>query len=81
MADRDGGTGFAIGLVVGAVIGLAIGFLYAPRPGEETRAVLREKVDTAREKATEIAERVRGTATEAVKKAQSKLEEATEQTK
>ena len=51
MADKDGGAGFAVGFLVGAVVGLAVGFLYAPRPGQETRELLKEKAERAREKA------------------------------
>jgi gas vesicle protein len=73
MAERDGGSGFAIGLIVGAVLGLAIGFLFAPRPGEETRQLLKEKAAVAREQAAKITRKVRETAGEAVKKAQTKI--------
>jgi gas vesicle protein len=76
MADRDGGSGFAIGLIVGAVLGLAVGFLFAPRPGEETRQLLKEKAGAARERAAEAARKVRETAGEAVKRARAKMEEA-----
>lgn len=44
-------SGIAIGLVVGAVIGLAIGFLYAPKPGKETRQLVKEKALEIKEKA------------------------------
>jgi gas vesicle protein len=72
MADGDRGSGFAIGLIVGAVLGLAIGFLFAPQSGKETRQLLREKAGAARERAAEITKKVRETAGEAVKKAQTK---------
>ncbi len=75
MADGDRGSGFAIGLLVGAVLGLAIGFLFAPRSGEETRRLLKEKAGVARERAAEITKRVRETAGEAVKKAQTRIQE------
>ena len=73
MAEGDRGSGFAIGLIVGAVLGLAIGFLFAPRSGEETRRLLKEKAETARERAAEVTRKVRATAGEAVKKAQAKI--------
>jgi gas vesicle protein len=76
MADSNGGRGFAIGLVVGAVLGLAIGFLFAPQSGAETRQLLKEKARVAREHTAEVAKKVRGTATEAVRRAQAKIEEA-----
>ena len=76
MADRDGGTGFGVGLLVGAALGLAIGFLFAPRPGAETRQLLKEKAEAARGRASEAAKRVRETAGGAVKRARAKMEEA-----
>jgi gas vesicle protein len=72
MAERNGGSGFAIGLIVGAALGLAIGFLFAPKSGAETRQFLKEKAVDAKERATEAVRKVRGTAAEAVKKAQAK---------
>ncbi len=73
MTDRDGGSGFAIGLLVGAAIGLAIGFLFAPQSGAETRQILRQKADAARERATEVARKVRETASEGVRKAEARM--------
>jgi gas vesicle protein len=73
MADGDRGSGFAIGLLVGAALGLAIGFLFAPQSGKETRQMLREKAETARERAAGVTRKVRETAGEAVKKAQAKI--------
>ncbi len=75
MADREGGAGFGIGFLVGAAIGVALGILFAPRPGAETRQMLREKAEVARGRATEVAQRVRETAGEAVKKARAKMEQ------
>ncbi len=74
MADRNGGSGFAVGFIVGAVLGLAIGFLFAPRSGEETRQLLKEKMVAAKERAAEVAEKVKTTAAEAIRKAQAKAE-------
>ena len=48
MGDRDSGAGFVIGFVMGAAIGAAIGFMYAPRPGAETRAMRKERAEEAR---------------------------------
>lgn len=76
MADREGGAGFGIGFIVGAAIGVAIGLLFAPRPGVETRQMLKEKAEVARGRAVESARKVRETAGEAVKRARSKMEEA-----
>ncbi len=76
MDNRSGASGFVIGLILGAVVGLAVGFLYAPRPGEETRELLREKAKYVREKGTEFAGRVREVAADTGKKVKEKLEEA-----
>jgi len=73
MTERSGGSGFAIGLVVGAVLGLAVGLLFAPRSGAETRQLLKDKAEVARERATEAARKVRETAAEVSKKTQAKL--------
>lgn len=70
MSDRDTGS-FLTGLILGAIVGLAIGFLYAPQPGKETRELLKEKAVVAKQKATEVAKKVKQTADEAIKKVQA----------
>ncbi len=54
MSDKDSGASFIVGFAIGAAVGLAIGFLYAPKPGRETRALLKEKAVEAKEKAGEV---------------------------
>ena len=61
MTDKDDSR-FLVGFVIGATIGVVAGLLYAPRSGEETRILIREKVDIAREKATDLAHRIQSTA-------------------
>ena len=78
MSDKDTGTGFAIGFFVGAAVGLAIGFLYAPKPGRETRELIKEKAEDLREKAAGAVEKVKETAAGMRRKAQEKLEEVEE---
>ena len=73
MADKDSGVSFTIGLLVGAVIGVAIGFLYAPKPGRETRELLKHKAEEVREKAGEVAEKAKEAAAEARKRVEGKL--------
>ena len=75
MADKDGAPGFGTGFIVGAVVGLAIGFLYAPKAGEETRELAREKVEKLRERAAESLARLEKTASEVMDAAQAKLKE------
>ena len=41
----DSGEKFFTGLLVGAVLGIAIGLLNAPRPGTETREIVKGKLD------------------------------------
>jgi len=55
--DSLGGLG--IGFLLGAVVGIAVGMLYAPRPGEETRAMLYDKADEVREKVGEAVDIVK----------------------
>jgi gas vesicle protein len=54
MSNDNSAASFGIGLVVGAAVGLALGFLYAPRTGKETRAMIREKSGETWRKAEEI---------------------------
>jgi gas vesicle protein len=61
MSDKEGGNGFLLGFLLGALAGVAVGFLYAPKPGKETREMLKEKASELKEKATEVINRVKGT--------------------
>jgi gas vesicle protein len=58
MNERDS-SHFALGFLLGAVAGLAIGFLYAPKSGRETRAMLKEKGSEVKEKAKELASKAK----------------------
>ena len=69
MSDHDGSNKFVIGFLLGVVLGAAVGILYAPHPGRETRAILREKVEVAREKAKEIVGEAREKSREIITKA------------
>ena len=66
MSDKESGSNFLVGFVIGAIAGAAIGFLYAPKSGKETRALLREK-------ASHVTERIKSSAKEAEKKVRDKL--------
>jgi gas vesicle protein len=48
--------GVGVGMVAGLAVGLAAGLLYAPRPGKETRAILKERAMEVWEKAEKMAE-------------------------
>jgi gas vesicle protein len=73
MSEKDSGASFAVGFLFGAVVGVAIGFLYAPKPGSETRAMLKEKAETAAEKAKETAEKAKEAAVAAEHRVEEKL--------
>ena len=73
MTSKDTGAGFGVGLIVGIAVGLAVGFLYAPRPGMETRELLKEKAEKMKEEASGVVAKVKETAIEAKQKAQEKL--------
>ena len=53
------GPGFSSGLLLGGIIGALIGLLSAPKPGEETRAQVREKNAGLRQKAEELTSEAR----------------------
>jgi gas vesicle protein len=59
MTEKEGGSSFLIGFIIGAVAGVAVGFLYAPKAGKETRAILKEKAGQLKERASEMISRVR----------------------
>jgi len=73
MSDKDTGSSFAIGFLIGAVVGVAVGFLYAPKAGKETRAMLKQKAGEVKEKASEVTAKVTESAMEAGKKVRDKL--------
>jgi len=70
---KDTGISFTAGFIIGAVAGVAIGFLYAPKPGKETRELLKERAEKAREKASEVAEKAKEAAAKAEKRVEEKL--------
>ena len=73
MSDKDSGGSFIAGFILGAIAGVAIGFLYAPKPGKETRELIKEKAERATEKAKEASEKAKKAAAEAREKVEEKL--------
>ncbi len=59
-----------IGLITGLLVGLAVGVLYAPNAGPETRAMIREKAGEFKDKASEVADRVKTRASEMMHRGQ-----------
>jgi len=76
MAD-NGLDKFVTGMVFGAALGAAIGLLLAPKPGSETRQLVRERAgeyfDVARERAGEYAGPVRERAGEVIGTARDRV--------
>ncbi len=57
--ERESGGGLFTGLLVGAIIGVGLGLMYAPRPGRETREMIRQRAESARCRAEELGEDLR----------------------
>ena len=76
MAD-NGLDKFVTGMIFGAALGAAIGLLLAPKPGNETRQLVRERageyIDVARERAGEYAGPVRERAGEVIGTARERV--------
>lgn len=72
MSEHDSGKSFAVGFLVGAAIGAAVGILYAPHSGRETRAMIREKAEHAKEKAEMVVEEAKEKAKEIIADAKGK---------
>ena len=73
MSDKESSSNFLVGFIIGAIAGVAIGFLYAPKSGKETRALLKEKAKEVKGKASEITGRIKESALGAGRKAKEKL--------
>ena len=73
MSDKESGSNFLVGFIIGAIAGVAIGFLYAPKSGKETRALLKQKASEVKERASAMTSRIKGSALEAGKKTKEKL--------
>jgi gas vesicle protein len=78
MSDNNNTERFFIGMIVGAVIGSAIALLYAPQSGRETRALLKEKAEEAKDKAEEIIKEARVRAKKIIDDARGKAAELQE---
>jgi|GEM_PF-2952851 hypothetical protein len=59
MANNDDGGTFVVGFLLGGIIGAIVGILLAPKAGSETRAELAGQSEVWRDRAEEIAARVR----------------------
>jgi len=67
---------FLSGMLFGGLVGAAAALLYAPRSGEETRTVIREKSLELKDSAVERGEEIRHQAEELADKTRTRFEEA-----
>lgn len=72
MSERDSGS-FVAGFIVGAIVGAILGLFLAPRPGEETRQLVKEKLEDVKERVSGAARKAGGIVAEITKKAQEKI--------
>ena len=76
MCEKDDNFGFAMGILGGVVAGVIAGVLFAPKPGKESRAELRETIDNLREKYSPEVIKAKEQALEAIKSSKDKIEDA-----
>ena len=69
MEERDNFGAFLVGFLIGGITGAVVSLLYAPKSGEETRTVIKEK-------AIELEDKTAVTAEEAYRKAEQAANEA-----
>ncbi|WP_376791769.1 YtxH domain-containing protein [Thermoflexus sp.] len=75
--ERDGEFGaFLAGFLTGALVGAVVALLFAPRPGEETRRLLRERGIELKTQAEEVTAQVRSQTEAALLEARRRAEEA-----
>lgn len=75
----ESGKGLGMGFLMGLAAGLVIGFLYAPKPGAETRHGLHAELEEVEARAKDVIDRVRAVAHREKAKAAEGLREPTGQ--
>ncbi len=73
MSGKDSAAGVGLGILMGVVIGLAVGMLCAPRPGEETREIIKEKAEVFKHRATDAINQGRERAAEVIHRGEERL--------
>jgi gas vesicle protein len=74
MGEKDHSR-FLDGLIVGGLLGMIFGLLYAPKKGEETRGVVKEKIN----KLKDSFENARASTEEIVEKTKKSIEDGLEE--
>jgi gas vesicle protein len=72
---------FMTGALFGGLVGAAVAMLYAPRSGEETRTIIKDKSTELKDKAVERGDELRHQAQEAAEKTRLRIEETANQTR
>jgi gas vesicle protein len=76
MDERNGHPGVVVaGILVGGLVGAGVALLTAPRSGEETRTLIREKGIELRERGAEVVDQTRTRVIEMKDRGQSAIEE------
>ena len=75
MSDRDNFGAFLVGFLVGGITGAVVSLLYAPKSGDETRTVIKEKAIELKDKTAVTAEEAYRKAEQAANEAASKAQE------
>jgi gas vesicle protein len=59
MSEGIDGKSMAVGILIGVAAGVAIGFLTAPKSGQETREMIKDKVVELKDKAESALSKVK----------------------
>ncbi len=78
MSENSEFGSFLAGLLIGGLVGAAAALLTAPKSGEETRAVIKEKSIELRDKASEVTHDTRLKAEKALEEARARSDIALE---
>lgn len=78
MSDNNDFGAFFAGLVIGGLVGAAAALLTAPKSGEETRTMIKEKSIELRDRAVEVSQDARHKAEVALEDARVRADEALE---
>lgn len=76
MAENNDFGAFFAGLVIGGLVGAAAALLSAPKSGEETRTIIKEKGIELRDRAVEVSSEARHKAETALEEARVRADDA-----